>query len=146
MPLIDCKVELKLKWTKYCFLSTAGNDNTNANPDNIIFTVKDTKLYFPVKLYVSKLLSKGFGRSVCWNEFKTKSENKSMTNELIFLKSNFVGVNILFVLVYASQDANAKRFETRRCCLPKKVIKNYNIIINGKNFFDQPIDYDIIRY
>ena len=45
MPLINCKVELKFKWTEYCVLSTAGNDNANANPNNIIFTIKDTKLY-----------------------------------------------------------------------------------------------------
>ena len=30
MPLINCKVELKLKWTKYCVLS-AGANNENAN-------------------------------------------------------------------------------------------------------------------
>ena len=48
MPLIDCKVELKHKQTKSCVLSTAGADNTNANPNNIIFTIKDTKLYVPV--------------------------------------------------------------------------------------------------
>ena len=29
-------------------LVKAGNDNTNGNPNNIIFTVKDTKLYVPV--------------------------------------------------------------------------------------------------
>ena len=40
MPLINCKVELKLKWTKYCVLSAAGADNDNANPKNIIFTIK----------------------------------------------------------------------------------------------------------
>ena len=43
-PLINCKVELKVKWTKYCVLSAAGNDNVNNNDsDNIIFTVKDTQ-------------------------------------------------------------------------------------------------------
>ena len=29
MPLINCKVELKLKWTKHCVLAATGNDNTN---------------------------------------------------------------------------------------------------------------------
>ena len=48
MPLINCKVELKFKWTKYCDLSAAGNDNTNANSNNIIFTLNDTKLYVQV--------------------------------------------------------------------------------------------------
>ena len=51
MPLINCKVELKLKWTKYCLLSAAGNNNNineNANVNNIIFNIKGTKLYVPV--------------------------------------------------------------------------------------------------
>ena len=48
MPLINCKVELKLKWTKYCAFSAAGADNANANSNNFIFTIKDTKLYVPV--------------------------------------------------------------------------------------------------
>ena len=66
MPLIHCKVELKLKCTKYCVLSAAGNDNTNANLNNFVFTIKDTKLFVSVKTLsasdnqkLSKLLSKG---------------------------------------------------------------------------------------
>ena len=46
MPLINCKVELKHKWIKYSILSPADNDNNDAN-SNIIFTIKDTKLYVP---------------------------------------------------------------------------------------------------
>ena len=38
MPLINCKVELKFKWIKYCILFAASNDNTNTNPNNNIFT------------------------------------------------------------------------------------------------------------
>ena len=30
--------------------------------------------------------------------------------------------------------------------LPKGIIKNYNVIINGENFYDQLIDSDIKRY
>ena len=44
--LIIFKVELKS--IKYCIFSTARNDNTNANPSNLIFTIKDIKLYGPV--------------------------------------------------------------------------------------------------
>ena len=47
MALINCKVELKLRFTKHCILSAAGNDNDNGNDDNITFTIKDTKLYVP---------------------------------------------------------------------------------------------------
>ena len=44
MQLINCKVELKLRWTKHCVLATSGNDNDDVNPNNIIFTIKDTTL------------------------------------------------------------------------------------------------------
>ena len=74
MPLINCKVELKLKQSNYCVLSAACNDNANGN-DNITFTIKDTKLYIPVvtlsardNQQLTKLLRKGFGRSIYWNE------------------------------------------------------------------------------
>ena len=71
-----------------------------------------------------KLLSKGFERSVYWNEYKTKTENKNMTNEYrYFLETNFVGVNRSFVLVY--QDDNFKRFKARKYYI---IIKNYNVI------------------
>ena len=89
MPLINCKVGLKLKWAKYCLLSAAGSDNVNnIDSNNIIFTIKDTKFYVPVVTLsardnqkLSKLLSKGFERSVYWNEYKTKSEIKKPTND-----------------------------------------------------------------
>ena len=50
MPLINCKVELKLQWTKHCVLSVTGTDNVNGNngDNNIIFTIKVTKLYVPI--------------------------------------------------------------------------------------------------
>ena len=54
MAFINCKVELKLKWTKYCVLSAGGNDNVNGNSNNIIFTIKDTKLFVPVVTLLAK--------------------------------------------------------------------------------------------
>ena len=48
MPLINCKVELKLKWRKNYALSGAGTENEvngDKNANNIIFTIKDIKLY-----------------------------------------------------------------------------------------------------
>ena len=39
VPLINCKVELNLKWTRYCALSSADAD-VNDNDGNIIFTIK----------------------------------------------------------------------------------------------------------
>ena len=75
MPLIICKAELKIRWTKHCILSAVANDNDGVNPNNIIFTIKDTKLYVPFftvstkdNQKLSKLLSKRFERSLYWNK------------------------------------------------------------------------------
>ena len=100
-----------------CVLDLGCVDNANANSNNVIFTIKDIKLYVPVVTLspndnqkLSKLLSKGFERSVYWNGYKTKGENKDTTNEYrYFLKSNFIGVNRLFVLVYSNAENGAKR-------------------------------------
>ena len=48
MPLINWKVELKLKRTKYCVLAAAGVDNANADSNNLILTIKHKKRYVPV--------------------------------------------------------------------------------------------------
>ena len=67
MPLINYKVELKLKWTKYCVLSANCIDKNDASFNNTNFTIKDTKLYASTvtlsaknNLKLIKLLSKGF--------------------------------------------------------------------------------------
>ena len=60
---------MELKWAKHCVSATNGNDNTNSDPSNTIFTIKNTKFYVPVVTLLarddqklSKLLSKGFAR------------------------------------------------------------------------------------
>ena len=96
MPLINCKVELKLRWTKQCVLSSAGNGN------NIIFTIKDTK-YVPVvalsardSQILSNFLAKDLKDQFIGMNINTKRDNKNLTNEYRYsLKSNFVGVNRL---------------------------------------------------
>ena len=60
--------------------------------------------------------------------------------------SNFVGVNRLFALVYLNRNGDIKQFKTRRYYLPKDIIKNYNVIIDVKNFYDQAINFDIKRH
>ena len=96
---------------------------------------------------LSKLLSKGFERSVYWNEYKTKGEKKNTTNKFrYFLESNFVGVSRLIVLVYPNQNDESNRFFAQKYYLSKGIIKNYNVIINWKIVYDQAIDSDIKRY
>ena len=104
MPLINWKVELEFKWSMYCVLSAAGDDNANDNDDNIIFTIEDRKLYVPVVTLsvrnIQKLtqkFSKGFERSIYRNEYKTKSENKNRTDKYTRFLEFCFRFNILFM-------------------------------------------------
>ena len=77
-----------------------------------------------------------------WNEHKTKSEyNDTVDKYKYFLESNFAGVTRLYVLNYSKEDGNWKRYY-----LPKGIIRNYDIILNGKSFYNQPTDCNIKRY
>ena len=73
---------------------------------------------------LSNLFSKGFERLLYWNEYKTKIQNKNKTNVCrYYLKSNFVGIDrLFFVLVYSNEDANSKKFKTRRYYLINIII------------------------
>ena len=69
MPLINCKIELSLKWIENCILSNLGTATT--------FKIADTKFYVPIvtlktedNTKLSKLLSNGFKRSIYWNKYK----------------------------------------------------------------------------
>ena len=112
IPLIKCKVELKPKWSNQCVLAAAGIDNINTNDNNIILTVKNTKLYVSVVILsakdnqkLSELLSKESKISKYWNEYKTKRKNKNTTIEYrYFLESNFIGINRLFFSIYPNQN------------------------------------------
>ena len=49
-------------------------------------------------------------------------------------------------MVYLNRNNDAKRFKAWKYCLSKGAIMSYNVIINGKNFYHQPVDSDIKRY
>ena len=64
-------------------MASSRNDNADADSNSIIFTIKDTELYVPVVTLsakdnqkLSKHLSKGLERSVYFDDYKIKSENK----------------------------------------------------------------------
>ena len=51
-----------------------------------------------------------------------------------------------FFRLHKSRCCFNKRSKAKRNYLPKGVIDNYNVTVNGKKFYDQPIDSDIKRY
>ena len=84
MPLVHCKVELKLRLTKHCVLaSDVKNDGGNSN--NINFAVKETKLYLPVVTLLANgnqnLWKLIFKDQLIGMNIKQKVKFKSSTNE-----------------------------------------------------------------
>ena len=65
MPLINCKVELSLKWIENCVLTTAP---IGANANDTGATIVTLSAEDNVKL--SKLLGEGFQRSISWSKYK----------------------------------------------------------------------------
>ena len=54
---------------------------------------------------------------------------------------SFQGITRLFVLVFQNE---AQRISHRRYYFPTVEIKNYNVMINGQNFFNQPVRNNLI--
>ena len=148
MPLINCKVELSLKWYERCLLTAA----TTAT-----FKITDAKLYVPIvtlsaedNAKLSKLLSEGFKRPVYWNKYKIIPNKTYNENDYIreLLDASYQGVKRLFVLAYRDcGGANRVTADShRRYFLPRVKIENYNIEIDGRNFCDQSINDSIKQY
>ena len=146
MPLINCEIELILDWSANCAIIY-----TDLNNQVPTFTITETNLYVPaVTLSTqdnSKLLiqlKNGFKRTITWNKYLAKlallAKNANL-NHLI--ERSFQGINRLFVLAFENDD---QRTSNKRYYIPNVEIKDYNIIIDGKIFFDQPVKNDKVTY
>ena len=97
-----------------------------------------------------KLLESEFNIPVYWNEYQTKTEKRNLDNNNLArypLDASFWGVRRLFVLVFNNTENGAKKVERnshRKYFLPRVNITNCNVLIDGRNFYDQPI-IDIIK-
>ena len=151
MPLINCKIHLELSWTKDCVMSNIAGVT--------IFKITSTNFYVLIvtlspkdNVSLTKQLSEGFKRSVYWNEYKSKIETQdadAINPKKFFLDASFQGVNRLFVLAFNDiiNDTNrVQRNSPRNYFFPRVGITNYNVLIDGRNFYDQPINDQIKRY
>ena len=148
IPLINCKIKLNLTCKKDCVLST--------DAGNAVFIINDTKMHVPVvtlskednKDFIEQQ-NKGFQRSIYWNEHKTKEINKNADANVfkyINLDPSFQDVNRLFVTAYSRVDGQPNRDGQRKYYLPRIDLNKYNVIIDGRNFYDNPIEIDIEKY
>ena len=139
MPLINCELELILDWSTSCVIIY-----TNVANQVPIFTITETNLNVLVVTLStndnSKLLPQlknGFKRTITLNKYLVKRELLARNVNLNHLiDPSFQGVNRLFVLVF---DEDAQRTSNKRYYISNVEIKNYNVMIDGKNVFDQPI-------
>ena len=101
---------------------------------------------------MTKRLNEGFKRSVYWNECKSKIETKTADNNNVTrfpLDASFQGVNRLFVLASDNTNNGDNKVERdihRKYFLPRVDITNYNVLIDSRNFYDQPINDQIKKY
>ena len=143
MPLINCEVKLDLTWSSTCVIT----DSVGAGR----FAITDTKLYVPVvtlstqeNTKLLQQLKSGFKRVINWNKYLSKAELLAQNPNLNHLvEPSFQGVKRFFVLTF---EDDAQRTSHSDYYLPKVDIKDYNIVINGENFFDQPIKNNKLAY
>ena len=101
---------------------------------------------------LTKQLKEGFKRHVHWNEYKTKAESRNLNNDnpiRFYRNASFQGVKRFFVLAFENTDNGNKKVEGnshRQYFLPIINIINYNVLINDRSFYDQPINDQIKKY
>ena len=146
MPLVHREVNLILTWSADCVIIY-----TNVANQVPTFTITETNLYVPVVTLSAQdnakllpQLKSGFKRTISWNKYLAKPELLAQNANLNHLiEPSFQGVNRLFVLAF---ENDAQRTSNKRYYIPNVEIKDYNVMIDGKNFFDQPVKNDNVTY
>ena len=143
MPLINCEVNLILTWPSTCVIANSTGAGT--------FEITHTKLYVPIvtlstqqNTKLLQQLKSSFKRVINWNKYLSKAESFRRNAYLNYLvEPSFQGINRLFVLAF---EGDTQRTSHTGYYLPNVEIKDYNITINGENFFDQPIKNNKVIY
>ena len=128
----------------YDFVISSANGKTK-------FAITDTKLYVPVvtlstedNIKLLKQLESGFKRTINSNKYQSKLEDKEQKKYFDYLiDRSFQGINRLFVLLFENRtdrEVHTKHYS------PKVEIKVYNVTVDGRNSFDQPITNDLRTY
>ena len=126
-----------MTWSKNCVVSSATGETK--------FAITETKLYVPVvtlstedNAKLLQQLKSNFKRKINWNKYESSVKTFAQNRYLNYLiNPSFRGVNRLFVLSFENED---DRISHSMYYLPKVEIKDYNVMIDGRNVFDQPIN------
>ena len=152
--LINCEVELILTWFKNCVLIDKSTREANYganpvvyeidNPENATFKITDTKLYVPVvtlskedDIKLLEQLKSGFKKTIKWNKYRSQMTIQPKNNNLNYLiDPTFMNVNRLFVLSFPRKNNTESRYSFSNYYVPKVKINDFNVLIDGKSFFD----------
>ena len=104
------------------------------------FAITETKLYVPVVTLLTQdnaklpqQLKSGFKRTINQNKYESSIRTFTKNRYLNYLiNPRFQGVNRPFVLSFENEN---DRTSHSTYCLPEVEIKNYNVMIDGRNFF-----------
>ena len=82
-------------------------------------------------------LESGFKKIINWNKYQSKCRNKEQNRYFNYLiDPSFQVVNRCFVLLF--ENSTDRKVHTKYY-IPKTEIKDCNVVIDEKNFVDQPI-------
>ena len=154
MPLINCEVSLTLTWSENCVITCKSTREADPdadpavaginNPTNAPFKITDWKLYVPVVTLSAEndnelleQLKTAFERTIKWNKYRSEMSNQTKNNNLNYLiDPTFTNVNRLFVLSFKNED---DRTSFSKYYVSKVEIKDFNVVIDGKPFFEIPV-------
>ena len=72
-----------------------------------------------------------------WNKYRSEMSNQTVNNNLNYLiDPTFTNMNRLFVLAFENED-NRRSFS--KYYVPKVEIKDFNVLIDRKPFFEIPV-------
>ena len=112
------------------------------------FKITDTKLYVPVvslsnENYIKLLeqLKSGSKRTIKWNKYRPQMTIQPRNNNLnSLIDPTFTNANRLFVLSFSRNNlGDDKRDSFSHYYVPNVEIKDFNVLIDGKSFFDLPV-------
>ena len=123
------------------------NDTKAAN-----FSITDTKVYIPVvtlstqdKATLLEQLKSGFKRTINWNKYQLKVSVQAPSPYLdLLIDTIFQEGNRLKTVV--SFENKGDRTVQTKYHLPTVEIKDYNVMNDGKNLFDQPVKNNLRTY
>ena len=121
-----------------------GNNPPILAPVTLTFEITDTKLYVPIvtlsKENNARLLEQlklGFKKTIKWNKYRSQITIQPQNNNLNYLiDPAFTNVNRLFVLPFAINIIGDDRDSFSDDYVPNVEIKDFNVLIDGKKFFD----------